>query len=84
MVSGSIDNVICFWQAYSAKEQKRVIISKPPTMEKFDEYGNSVGHKISSNFIHAVRFADYKSSEFVIVIMSEGEVFILESGTEIF
>lgn len=30
MVSGSIDNIICFWQAYSAKEQKRVIISKPP------------------------------------------------------
>lgn len=56
----------------------------PPVQEKFDEFGNSLGMKVSSNFIHAVRFADYESSEFVIVIMSDGEVFILENATQSF
>jgi hypothetical protein len=84
MVSGSIDNVICFRTAYTGKEKTPIHIPKPPTSEKFDEFGNSMGSKISSNFIHAVRFADYESSEFVIVIMSEGEVFVLESATENF
>lgn len=84
MVSGSIDNVICFRTAYTGKEKTPIHIPKPPSTDKFDEFGNNIGSKISSNFIHAVRFADYESSEFVIVIMSEGEVFILESATENF
>lgn len=83
MVSGSIDNVICFWQAYSCKEVKYVEIPRPAPTESVDEFGNNK-IQVQSNFIQSVRFADKDSSEFVIVVMSEGEVFVLENATDNF
>jgi WD40 repeat protein len=71
MVTGSIDNVICFWQTFDGKIQKSLTI---PT-ELAD---------CNKSYIVNLKFAEPDSNEFLLCMMSTGHIFCLETLTENF
>ena len=76
MVSASIDNKICFWAAYTCTEMKNKMIKVPVSDSETDAgFGN---------YIQAVRYADKDSSEFVIIVMNTGQVYVFETQTSTF
>lgn len=72
LVTGSIDNLICFWNSYNCTINKQVAI--PQFLLQL-----SRGNQICS-----LKFADPNSNEQLIVFMNEGEVFCLDTVTEQF
>ena len=72
MVSGSIDNRICFWTGYTGKQGACIAVP------------SAADGRGCNNFIQAVRFADRESADTVVVVMSEGEVYVLEQQSQTF
>lgn len=71
IVTGSIDNVICFWQSFSATENKVIRIPSHLADPKRSQITN-------------LKFVDPESNEFLIVFMSDGTVFVIETLDESF
>lgn len=72
LVTGSIDNLICFWNTFNCQINKQVPLPKtlvPP-------------HQ--GNTICAIKYADQHSNEQLVVFMNEGEVFCLDTVNETF
>lgn len=69
VVTGSVDNVLTFWHSFNAKAQK--------TIEIPDSVANSF-----RNYIMNLRFAVRSSNEFLLIFMSEGQVFCIETLSE--
>jgi len=67
MVSASIDNKICFWDAQTCAERKNKMIKVPVSDSETGCSDSSFG-----NYIQTVKFADNFSSEFVIIVMNAG------------
>ena len=76
MVSASIDNKICFWAAYTCTEMKNKMIKVPMNDGETDTgFGN---------YIQNVKYADVNSSEFIIIVMNNGAVYIFETQSSTF
>jgi hypothetical protein len=71
IATGSIDNVICFWQSYSAIENKVIRIPR--------DMANPM-----NRYLRNLKFVDPTSNEYLLVFMSDGLVFCLETLTEMF
>jgi len=71
LATGSVENVICFWQTYSAVENKVIRIPK--------EMANP-----QNRYVRHIKFLDPKSNEYLVVFMSDGVVFCLETLTHNF
>ena len=59
MITGSIDNVLCFWNTFNGTITKKVTV--PQTIVK------STG-----NAIQTIKFADKNSNELLLVFMTHG------------
>ena len=64
MATASLDHSIIFWNTYSGKESK--IVQMPEEL-------------VAGNSISAIRFASRDSNDFLFVIMTNGDMFILET-----
>lgn len=71
IATGSVENVICFWQSYSAVENKVIRIPR--------EMANPL-----NRYVRHLKFMDPSSNEYLMVFMSDGVVFCLETLTENF
>ena len=67
MATASLDNSIIFWNIYNAKEGKRIKIPS---------------EIIQGETIQAIRFASRESNDFLFVLLSSGDLFILETQSE--
>ena len=72
MVTASLDNLIVFWNSYSRKEAKRIQIPE------------DMASKHKGNSVHAVKFASKDNDDFVLVFMSNGEIFVVDRQSETF
>ena len=70
LVTGSIDNMVCFWNAYDCKINKQV--QMPEELAPISQ-GNS---------ICTFKFADPSSNEHLLVFMNYGEVYLLDTVSE--
>lgn len=70
-VTGSIDNMICFWQTFTGTVQKSIQIP------------HSVANPFKRNLQH-LKFAERDNQDFVICIMSDGLVLCLDAIAEQF
>lgn len=71
IVTGSIDNTICFWQSYTGQENKVIRIPTHLADPK-------------RRYISNLKFVNPESNEYLIVFMSDGVVFIIETLDESF
>lgn len=73
LVTGSIDNLICFWDAFGSKVTKTITIRLEEVLP--ESRGNTMT---------ALKFADPNSNEQLLVFMSEGEVLCLDTTKDSF
>ena len=66
MVTASLDNLIIFWNSYSRKEAKRIQIPE------------DMASKQKGTTVHAVKFASKNNDDFVLLFMSNGEIFVVD------
>jgi len=71
-VTGSADNLICFWNTFNGKITKRIQI--PAT----------IAPPIKGNTLFYIKFAEKTSNEQLLVFMSEGDVMCLDTISETF
>jgi len=69
LVTGSIDNLICFWNSYNCTINKKISI--PQSLVPYNR-GNSIS---------SLKFPNPNSNEQLLVFMSMGEVFCLNTMT---
>jgi hypothetical protein len=72
LVTGSIDNMICFWNTFEGTIPKKIVIP------------NHIVPASRGNTITSLKFADPDSNEQLLVFMSEGEVLCLDAMSEQF
>ena len=72
MVTASLDNLIIFWNSYSRKEAKRIQIPE------------DMASKQKGTTVHAVKFASKDNDDFVLLFMSNGEIFVVDRQSETF
>ena len=72
MVTASMDNMIIYWNSYNGREAKKIYV--PEDMASLKD----------GNTIQMIKFAAIDSDEFLLVFISNGEIFILEKQTESF
>ena len=71
IATGSVDNMICFWQSFNATESKVIRITR--------EMANPL-----SRYLRNIKFVNPTSNEYLLVFMSDGIVFCLETMREMF
>jgi len=67
LVTGSIDNLICFWNTFTCEINKSVPLPK------------HLVSQTNGNSICALKFANKNCKEQILVFMNEGEVFCLDT-----
>ena len=72
MVTASIDNSIIYWNSYSGKESKKITV--PEDMASLKD----------GNIIQKIKFADAHNDDFLLVFISNGDIFVLERQSESF
>lgn len=72
MVTGSTDNVICFWNQFSATESKKIT------------FPASIATMAKNQTVQYVRFPFPQRRDLILVIMNQGEMFICETQSEKF
>jgi len=70
LVTASADNVICFWKSFAGVESKKVVI---PNDIVSVEKGNNVQY---------VKFPFQNRKDYLLVVISNGEMYILETQTD--
>ena len=66
MVTASIDNTIIFWNSYNGKESKVVYM------------GRDMASLKEGKSVQKVKFANPMQDDFVLVFISNGDLFVLE------
>lgn len=72
MVTGSIDNMLVFWNTYNGKENKFIKLPK------------SVANQQNGESIQQIKYASKESQEFLFVVISTGDFYIIETQREKF
>ena len=72
LVTGSVDNVICFWNSFNAVESKKI---------KLD---NRIASVRDGETISYIRFPFKNKKDLLLVVINNGDCYILETQTEKF
>lgn len=72
MVTGSTDNLICFWNTFNGQITKRIQIPA------------AIAPPVKGNTLCYIKFAEKTSNELLLVFMSEGDVMCLDTMSETF
>jgi len=72
LVTASIDNVICFWNSFSGVESKKI------------ELPTEIADQTKGKCIQHVRYPFPKKKDLLLVIINNGDCFMVETQTERF
>lgn len=72
LVTGSVDNVICFWNSFNGVESKKIVIPE------------SIASLYKGQTLQYVRFPFKNKKDLIIIIINNGECYALETQSERF
>lgn len=70
LVTGSVDNVICFWNSFNGVESKKIVIPE------------SIASLYKGENISYVRFPFKSKKDILLIIINNGECYVLETQSE--
>ena len=72
MVTASLDNLVIFWNSYTRKEAKHIQLT------------DDIASKQKGTSVQQVKFAASSNDDFVLLFLSNGEIFVVDRQTEDF